>query len=874
MRKLLKKVLGSPSDKVIKQISGTVEQINQLEPKYQALSDDEIRNLTNHFRQQLDEGESLDDLLPDVFAAVREASKRTLGQRHYDVQLMGGIVLHQGKIAEMHTGEGKTLAATLPLYLNALEGRGAHLVTVNDYLVKRDTQWMGQVYDALGMTVGCIQHSAAYQFDAEYVTDDERFEYLRPISRKEAYRCDITYGTNNEFGFDYLRDNMAPHMDMVVQRELHFVVVDEVDNVLIDEARTPLIISGQAEESLDRYYQFSQIVRQLRVNRDYEIDLQRKSVSITEDGIDRVESLLGIGEGESLYDDRYHDLTHYLEQALKAHALFRRDRDYIVRDGEVVIIDEFTGRQMEGRRFSEGLHQAIEAQENVRVQRETVTEATITFQNYFRLYNKLSGMTGTAETEAEEFYTIYMLEVVVIPTHRPMVRSDYTDVVYRTEIGKYDAVVQEILSLNEIGRPVLVGTTSIEKSELVSQLLTKNGIQHSVLNAKYHEREAEIVVDAGQPGAVTIATNMAGRGTDIVLGEGVSGLGGLHIIGTERHDSRRIDNQLRGRAGRQGDPGSSRFYLSLEDDLMRRFASNRVASMMEKLGVDDDTPIEHGIISKSIENAQTKVEGHNFDIRKHVVQYDDVMNKQRTVIYAMRQNILKGEDMRKRTLDTLESQVEFLVEVNWPEGRGEEPDYVEMLSAYSAITPNDLTEDMLIGLDQTAVEDLLIADIEARYAEKEQVIGVDTMRQVERAVSLNVIDKLWREHLTQMDDMRQGVGLQAYAQRDPLVTYKAEGYDMFQALLRNIEYDIAHQIFTVSVERRPIEPEMREVSTNFDSQDGGMTPKLGKMNQPQSAKKARKAKRKQFAASKSNNGANASKKGRKPRGARTRAAGD
>ena len=822
MRKLLSKILGSPNARELDRLGKFVDEVNELSDEYAEMTDEELRDLTVKFQEELKAGITLDDLLPDAFAAVREVAERTVGMRPYDVQILGGVVLHEGKVTEMKTGEGKTVTATLPMYLNALEGKGAHLVTVNDYLAKRDTQWMGQVYHALGLTIGCIQHETGLQFDPDYDEGDERTKFLRPVSRREAYACDITYGTNNEFGFDYLRDNMAPDLERTVQRGLHYCIVDEVDNILIDEARTPLIISGQAEENVDRYYQFSQYVRQLRNNNHYEIDLKRKSVTLTEDGIDRVESLLGIGEGESLYDDRYEEYTHYLDQALKAHALFKRDRDYIVRDGEVIIIDEFTGRQMIGRRFSEGLHQSIEAKENVRVQRETVTEATITFQNYFRLYDKLAGMTGTAETEAEELYTIYGLDVIVIPTHRPMVRDDMGDVVYRTEIGKFTAIVNEIQDEVAQGRPVLVGTTSIEKSELLGEMLRRKGVRHDVLNAKQHEREAEIVEGAGQAGAVTIATNMAGRGTDIKLGEGVKEAGGLHIIGTERHESRRIDNQLRGRAGRQGDPGSSQFYLSLEDDLMRRFAGDRVGSMMERLGVDDDMPIEHGLISKTIENAQTKVEGHNFDIRKHVVEYDDVMNRQREVIYSRRRAVLEGDDMRDRVLEHVHDQIDLIVDVHWPDERGAMPEFEEMISAYKGIVGNTkLDVGDIESLDRNEIVDLLIEDADHFYVRKEEEIGEELMRRIERALLLNVMDRLWREHLTQMDDMRQGVGLQAYAQRDPLVAYKTQGYDMFQALLRNIEYDVAHQIYSVNVERRPIQRLAQPVMTNAPTSNGG-----------------------------------------------------
>ncbi len=815
MIKLLSKILGDPNQKEINRLQGTVDEVNALADEMAGLSDEDLKNYSQVLRNELADGATLDDILPEAFAAAREAAWRTIKQRHYDVQILGGIVLHQGKVAEMRTGEGKTLTATLAMYLNALEGKGAHLVTPNDYLAKRDAQWMGQIYDALGLTIGCIQHDSAFQFDRDFENDDPRLERLRPVSRREAYECDITYGTNNEFGFDYLRDNMAPDMQYVVQRDLHYCIVDEVDNILIDEARTPLIISGQADEDVDRYYQFAQIVRQLYENRHFEVDLKRKSATLTDEGIDRVESLLGIGDGESLYDDRYQEYTHYLEQALKAQALFRKDRDYIVRDGEVIIIDEFTGRQMEGRRFSEGLHQAIEAKENVRVQRETVTEATITFQNYFRLYDKLAGMTGTAETEADELYTIYGLEVVVLPTNKPMIREDHGDQIYRTELGKFKAVVAEIKRLHEIGRPVLVGTTSIEKSEILSEMLRRSGIRHNVLNAKQHEREAEIVMHAGERGAVTIATNMAGRGTDIVLGEGVKELGGLHIIGTERHESRRIDNQLRGRAGRQGDPGSSRFYLSLEDDLMRRFANERVGGLMERLGVDDDMPIEHGLITKSIEGAQTKVEGHNFDIRKHVVEYDDVMNRQREIIYARRKKILEGDDMRDQMLDMIANQIEMLVDANWPDDRSDVPQRDEIVAAYLGIVPmSDITEADIDSLNRDEIVDLLVEDADIHYSKREEELGEELMRKIERALMLNVIDQLWRQNLTQMDDMRQGIGLQAYAQRDPLVEYKTRGYEMFQQLTNNIEYDIVHKIYGVNVARKPIQRLTRPVMTN------------------------------------------------------------
>ncbi|HHV71739.1 MAG TPA: preprotein translocase subunit SecA, partial [Clostridia bacterium] len=622
---VLKKILGDPNEKEIKCLQKTVEIINNLEAEISSLSDEELKGKTGEFKNRLEKGESLDSILPEAFAVVRETSRRVLNMRHFDVQLIGGMVLHAGKIAEMKTGEGKTLVATLPAYLNALTGKGVHIVTVNDYLARRDSEWMGQIYRFLGLKVGLIVHGLDYD------------------QRKEAYAADITYGTNNEFGFDYLRDNMVLNKEHMVQRELNYAIIDEVDSILIDEARTPLIISGPGEKSTDLYIQFAKIVPRLKEGEDYLVDEKAKTVVPTEECIAKVEKMLNI---DNMYDDRHMELTHYLNQALKAYALMRRDRDYVVKDGEVIIVDEFTGRLMYGRRYSDGLHQAIEAKEGVKVERESQTLATITFQNYFRMYNKLAGMTGTAATEAEEFRKIYGLDVVVIPTNKPMIRVDYPDVIYKTERAKFNAVVEEIAERHSKGQPVLVGTISIEKSEELSKLLKKKGIPHHVLNAKYHEKEAEIIAEAGQRGAVTISTNMAGRGTDIVLGEGVAELGGLHVIGTERHESRRIDNQLRGRAGRQGDPGSSRFYVSLEDDLMRLFGSDNISGIMDKLGMEEDVPIEHPLITKAIENAQKKVEGRNFSIRKQVLEYDDVMNKQREIIYDQRRRVLEGDNLK------------------------------------------------------------------------------------------------------------------------------------------------------------------------------------------------------------------------------------
>jgi len=830
MRGLLSKIFGGTSvDKDIKQISPVVDQINELEPEFEALTDDQIRELVADFRQRYETEDDLDDFLPAMFAATREAAKRSIKMRHFDVQLLGGIILHDGKIAEMKTGEGKTLTATLAISLNAVSGKGVHLITPNDYLAKRDTQWMGQVYDFLGLTIGCLQHDQSFVFDRDYIAEDEKLLHLRPVERREAYAVDITYGTNNEFGFDYLRDNMAVEPEKVVQRDLHFAIVDEVDNILIDEARTPLIISGQAEAATDKYYQFAQIVKQLRKDRDYEVDLKHRNATLTEEGIDRVENLAGIPAGESIYDERHIELTHYLEQALSAEAVYHRDRDYMVRDGEVIIIDEFTGRTMEGRRYSEGLHQAIEAKEGVRVRRQNVTMATITYQNYFRMYEKLAGMTGTAETESEEFFRIYNLAVVPVPTNREMVRQDFGDLVFKSEMGKFNAVIREVEAMREQGRPVLVGTTSVEKSEQLSEMLQRKGIPHSVLNAKQHEREAAIVEEAGRAGAVTIATNMAGRGTDIKLGEGVADSGGLHIIGTERHESRRIDNQLRGRAGRQGDPGSSRFYVSVEDELMKRFGSDRMGTWMERLGMDEDQPIEHRMISKSIENAQTKVEGHNFDRRKHVVQYDDVMNRHREVIYGDRRKIVNGEDIHEKVMDLVAAEIENIVTTRVDEKQGS-ISLEDIVEAYNSLIPGrDLTAGQLDGLGDEELVAFLQEDAEEAYQKVADQFGEELMPKVERHVLLMVIDKLWVEHLTAMDDLRQGVGLQAYGQRDPLVVYKTEGYRMFGQLQANIQHDVVRAIYRVQpvVARQPVQTAMtnENLTTNapVDQSSGATT---------------------------------------------------
>lgn len=825
MRSFFKRILGDSTDRELADLRVLADDVNNLESDFESLSDAELASEFDDLRSRHQAGESLDDLQPESFAITREAAKRAIGQRHFDVQIMGGAVLHDGKIAEMKTGEGKTLAATLPVVLNALSGKGVHLVTVNDYLVKRETQWMGQVYHRLGLSTSCIQHDAAFIYDPYHESDDERLQHLRPVSRHEAYMADITHGTNNEFGFDFLRDNMAVEADQMVQRELNFAIVDEVDNILVDEARTPLIISAQAGAATDRYYQFAQIVKQLRPDRDFETDLKHRNATLTEDGIDSVERLAGIPAGESIYDERYIELTHHLEQALTAQVIYKRDKDYIVRDGEVIIIDEFTGRMMVGRRYSEGLHQAIEAKEGVRVQRQNVTMATITFQNYFRMYKKLAGMTGTAETESEEFFRIYNLPVVVVPTNRELIRDDRADFVFKSENGKFRAVIRDIKEMRSAGRPVLVGTTSVEKSELLSSMLDQEGIEHQVLNAKQHERESSIVALAGQTNAVTIATNMAGRGTDIKLDDDVRAAGGLHIVGTERHESRRIDNQLRGRAGRQGDPGSSRFFVSVEDDLMRRFGSDRIGSMMDRLGMQEDEPIEHKIISKSIENAQTKVEGHNFDRRKNVVQYDDVMNRHREFVYGDRRKVVMGDDVSEKIQTLIDREIEGIVEARTDQ-KAETLDLDGVVEGYNALIPGDrITPEELAGKDSDEVYDVLANDAEALFKELEEQFGAETMRTIEGRVLLSVIDKLWVDHLTAMDELRQGVGLQAYGQKDPLVVYKTEGFRMFEALQRNIQHDVVRSIFRVKpiLAQQPVQTRVTEQPTSTNASDDSGT---------------------------------------------------
>jgi preprotein translocase subunit SecA len=791
--------------------------IGELEPELELLSDEDLRGRAGDLRQRATSGEDLDDLLHESFALTREAARRTTGMRHFDVQLVGGIVLHQGKIAEMKTGEGKTLVASLPLVLNALLGRGAHLVTVNDYLARRDAGWMAPVYHALGLTTGVVvgdptQPDGSFVVDPEYLDEthpDPRLQHLRPAQRAEAYQCDITYGTNAQFGFDYLRDNMAKDLTQRVQRDLYFGIVDEVDSILIDEARTPHIISGPAQDSTEKYVEYSRYAARLEKDVDYIVEEKYKSASLTEEGIAKMQRMAGI---RNIYDLEHVIEAHQINQALKAKALFHRDTHYLVRNGEAIIIDEFTGRTMPGRRWSDGLHQAVEAKEGLKVQQETKTLATITLQNYFRLYEKLAGMTGTAVTEAEEFHKIYGLDVVEIPTHRPMSRGDSADVIYKTEQSKFGAVIDEIVEMHKQGRPVLVGTVSVDKSERLARLLEKRGIRHNVLNAKQHEREAAIVAEAGQEGAVTIATNMAGRGTDIVLGEGVAGRGGLHIIGTERHESRRIDNQLRGRAGRQGDPGSSRFYISLEDDLMRIFgpAAERIGSLMDRLEVE---PIEHKWVAGSIENAQKKVEGMNFDTRKHVVEYDDVMNKQRAIIYEERQKILEGADTRQNIFDYTRALIETGVEAHC-EGRHPENWDIEGLLTYLR-TYFPLAEGETIPSDtlhrgRPALVQLLADAADHAYEAKEKQLGDDQhYRMVERWVMLETIDQKWQDYLTTMEHFREGVGLQAYGQRDPLIEYKNTAFEMFNDLTASIQADIVSRMFHLQFVREEPPPQSK-----------------------------------------------------------------
>ncbi len=815
MFKWLSNLFGDSNEKEIAKLAPLVDQINSLEPEIEALRDEQLTAKTDEFKSRIEQGETLDDILPEAFACVREAAKRTLGQRHYDVQLIGGIVLHQGKIGEMKTGEGKTLVATLPIYLNALSGKGAHLVTVNDYLAKRDAQWMGVVYHMLGLSIASIQHQTAFIYDPAYESEDEKLKYLRPVTRKEAYDADIIYGTNNEYGFDYLRDNMVVDLAQRVQRPFNYAIVDEVDNIFIDEARTPLIISAPAEESGDTYKTFAKVVPRLKAEEDYTVDEKSRAVSILEPGITKVEKLLGI---DNIYDPANYKLTRYMENALKAHIIFRKDRDYVVKDGEVVIVDDFTGRLMFGRRYSEGLHQSIEAKEGVKVQRESLTMATITFQNYFRLYPKLAGMTGTAVTEAEEFYKIYKLEVLVIPTNKPMVREDDADQIYKTEKAKFNAIVDEIEDHHKQGRPVLVGTVAIDRSEHLGEMLKRRGIKHNVLNAKYHEQEATIIAQAGREGAVTIATNMAGRGVDIMLGgnpasvdmtkdewerehDMVIKLGGLHIVGTERHEARRIDNQLRGRSGRQGDAGSSRFFLSLEDEVMRRFGGDRIKSILGWAGGgDEDQPIRHRIINRAINSSQTRVEGYNFDIRKHLIDYDDVMNKQREIIYSERDKILGGADLKANILPMVKDETQLLME-NHLTGRPDDRNYQGLVSDIGAIMPLDakINAHYLAKLSLEEIEETLIDYANEQYEKREQEMGSEDMRKLERLLMLRTIDRHWVNYLTEMESVRQGIGLLSYGQRDPLAAYKKEALSMYESLQDAIQQTIVHNIYRASL---------------------------------------------------------------------------
>ncbi|HKY73252.1 MAG TPA: preprotein translocase subunit SecA [Nitrospira sp.] len=843
LTRILNFIFGSKNEREIKALMPIVQRINALEPELTPLSDQALADKTQAFKKRLADGETLDDILPEAFAVCREMSRRKLSMRHFDVQLIGGMILHKGRISEMKTGEGKTLVATLPIYLNALEGKGAHLVTVNDYLAKRDAQWMGQLYHALGLSTGVIQHDASFMYDPTYDAADKRLQHLRPCTRPEAYRADITYGTNNEYGFDYLRDNLVvTALDQCVQRELNFAIVDEVDSILIDEARTPLIISGPTDQTTDLYYRINAIIPQLKAEHDYTIEEKTKTAALTEEGNVRVEKLLGV---DNLYDPANMDLVHHVVKALQAYALYKRDVDYVVKDGEVIIVDEFTGRLMPGRRWSDGLHQAVEAKEGVKIANENQTLASVTFQNYFRMYKKLGGMTGTADTEAAEFAKIYNLDVNVVPTNKKMIRLDYADVVYRTEKEKFTAIVEEIKECHERGQPVLVGTISIEKSEKLAGMLNRNGIKHNVLNAKQHEREAEIVAQAGRKGAVTIATNMAGRGTDILLGgnadfmfkqvlyreenlpderklavyeeirseceknkQEVLALGGLHILGTERHESRRIDNQLRGRAGRQGDPGTSRFYLSLEDDLMRIFASERVSQLMLKLGMEEGIPIEHGMVTRAIANAQKKVEAHNFEIRKQLLEYDDVMNKQREVIYQHRRAVLSGENLTDDLRQMMGSMVEAALNVYCPvEQYPEEWDMKGLTEMMQGQFGLDITQGKQDGGEslRDVGRDALLEDLKTQVAEayerKEKELGPELMRFLEKNFMLQVIDHHWKDHLLAMDHLRDGIGLRGYGQKDPLIEYKREGYDLFAGMMERIKSDTIERLFLVQAVR-------------------------------------------------------------------------
>ncbi len=823
--------------KELKKLLPLVEKINSLEPEMKKLKKKDFPARTASFKKRLSAGETLDDLLAEAFALAREAIKRVVGERAFDVQLMAAITLHQGKVAEQRTGEGKTLSAAMAAYLNGLTGQGVHIVTVNDYLARRDTGWYGQALHLTGLSLGCIIHDQAFLLEPKYEAKgelDDRLRHLRPVERKEAYAADITYGTNNEFGFDYLRDNMAGRLEDCSQRGHHFAIVDEVDSILIDEARTPLIISAPDTEPTRKYYDFANLIKSLSSETDYVIDEKLKTANLTEHGLRKVEKRLGV---ENLYEKDF-DTIHHVENALRARAHYLRDRDYVVKEGQVVIVDEFTGRLMFGRRWADGLHQAVEAKEGVQIQQESITLATISFQNYFRLYQKLGGMTGTAATEAEEFEKIYGLETLIIPTNLPMIRKDNADMVYKTTRAKYDAVVREIEACYQKGQPVLVGTTSIEKNEIVDKFLKKMKIPHNVLNAKQHEKEAMIIADAGKKKAVTVATNMAGRGVDIVLGGAKEGrkkaewekehdevvkLGGLHVIGTERHESRRIDNQLRGRSGRQGDPGSSRFFVALDDDIMRLFGGDQVAKVMSLLKLPEDQPIEHAMVSKAIEQAQVKVEGFNFDMRKRVVEYDDIMNKQREIIYEKRRSLLEGEeDLRGEFLEKMAAEVSGLVAMHAPEGF-EQVEYEQIVNGFCEILPLDgnsqgkLKDQLKKMKDSTRITSLLTEMLGKAYEHREKQQKPEVMRELERIVYLRTIDRLWIDHLDAIDDLREGIGLRGYAQQDPLVEYKKEAFASFERLMASIDKEIIRRIFRVQLAQQPVIPQSME--TNVDAQD-------------------------------------------------------
>jgi len=856
MNRLLKRMLGDPQAKTVKRLRKRARTINDLAPTYEKLTDAKLKSQTEALKKRLKK-ESLDAILPDAFAVVREAASRSIGQRHFDVQLMGGMVLHEGNVAEMKTGEGKTLVATLPLYLNALSGKGAHFVTVNDYLARIGAGWMGPVYYFLGMSTGVIIPDQSYVYDPNFSDEsheDSRFKHLRPCSRQEAYGADITYGTNNEFGFDYLRDNMVREVDQLRQRELNFAIVDEADSILIDEARTPLIISAPSVTPGNAYAQFARTVRQLKPD-DYEVDEKRKTVILTDQGIDHIEKILGI---ENIYASENIRTIYHLEQSLRAQTLFKRDKDYVVtNEGEIVIVDEFTGRLLAGRRYNEGLHQAIEAKEGVEVQQESMTLATISFQNYFRLYDKLAGMTGTATTESEEFHQIYKLDVVEVPSNRALARQDRTDRIYRNETAKFKAIVKQVKELREKGQPVLIGTASIEKNEKLGNMLKKAGIEHNVLNAKNNEREAGIVAKAGEKSAVTLATNIAGRGTDIVLGEGVKELGGLFVLGSERHESRRIDNQLRGRAGRQGDPGVTQFYVSTEDDLMRIFGGDRVAGIMDRLKVDDETPIENRVISRALENAQKKVEGFHFDQRKNVVQYDDVMNRHRRATYAMRREILRADDISKRVKAYIEDEVSVLADSPLRLTDEFEPAVRELLPL------DDAALDRVFSAGPDKVKQVLLEESKELYAGRESAFGNEILRKIERDVYLQILDNLWMQHLENMDHLREGIHWMSVGQRDPLVEYRRRGQLIFEEMQSALRHDVIRALFhaePVAEEdlQRPIETELTRAARNsisnasevlggqaeFDEGDFALKKEAKAKNTGTQRKRANKAERK------------------------------